>query len=189
MITLADDGPHLRLLSTLCAACPQGPTGCCVSPPRSDWSDLGRIVLRGGRDFLVAEVASGNLAPCAEGLQMRKVRRRESLLEPRRNKCVYHGPRGCTIHHDLRPATCNYYLCDDAYAEGGEPKGDAAALAARREHLALRARFARWDEEIGAAVRARWPEGPPWDAPFFDWLGEAAARVEASLALDDPPSH
>lgn len=193
MISLASSGLHLRLLSTLCSACPQGPTGCCISPPRSDWSDLGRTVLLGGRDFLLAELAAGHLAPCADGLQMSKVKKRVSPLAPRASTCVYHGPRGCTIDHALRPATCNYFLCEDTYVEGGEAKGDPAALAARRAHLELRERYAELDAQLGEAIRACWPEGPPWDAAFLDWLGEELARLDASArgdaaALGPPPS-
>ena len=33
-------GPHTRLLSNLCARCPQGSAGCCMSPPEVDWSDV-----------------------------------------------------------------------------------------------------------------------------------------------------
>jgi hypothetical protein len=183
MITLASSGLHLRLLSTLCAACPQGPTGCCVSPPRSDFSDLARIVRLGGRDFLLAELAKKNLLPVEGGLEMRKVKKRVSPLEPRKSTCVYHGPRGCTIEHDQRPATCNYFLCDDAYLEGGEPKENPDALAARRAHLALRERYAALDAQLDALVRARHAEGPPWDAAFLDWLGEQLARFDAGLSL------
>ncbi|MEO7331089.1 MAG: hypothetical protein ABI193_21110 [Minicystis sp.] len=183
MITRADSGLHLRLLSTLCSACPQGPTGCCLSPPRSDWSDLGRTVLLGGRDFLLAAIAAGQLVPCAGGLQMTKVKKRASPLAPRVSTCVYHGPQGCTISHDLRPATCNYFLCDDAYAEGGEAKGQAETVAARRAHLALRERYRLLDAQLEEAVAARSPEGPPWDAAFLDWLGEALARFDAGLSL------
>lgn len=171
MIHLELAGAHTRLCSTLCGQCPQGSTGCCVSPPAVDWSDIGRIVLLGGRDWLLAEVASGNLIRGADGLRTRLVRKRTSSADPRRARCVYHGPEGCSIAPSRRSATCNYFLCEDTFLEGGERKGDPDALAARRAHAALRAHYSRWTEHLAGRVRSLWPDGPPWDAPFLDWVG------------------
>lgn len=184
-------GPHTRLLSTLCARCPQGSAGCCVSPPEVDWSDVGRIVALGGRDFVLEQLAAGNLLPADDGLRLRRVRKRERPTDPRRMKCVFHGPVGCTIQHQQRPATCNYYLCEDAYETGGERRGDAAAASARKAHGLLREVAQRWDEEIAARVRAAWPEGPPWDAVFLEWLGAEFERLsgasrEALASLSGP---
>src|SRR4051794_14499648 len=109
MIRLTVLGESTHLLSTLCAACPQGPAGCCVAPPEYDWSDLGRVVARGGRDFLLAALAARKAEPTRRGLAVRRVRRREGPTLPREAKCVFHGARGCTIDPDRRPATCNYF--------------------------------------------------------------------------------
>ncbi len=92
-------------------------------------------------------------------------------------RCVYLGAEGCSIPEDRRSATCNYYVCDEALAHGGEAEGDPAARAARAAHERLVDLYGRWDLEIGAEVRARWPGGPPWDAAFLGWLGEAYARI------------
>ena len=131
MIRLTLSGAHTRLESTLCGACPQGTVGCCVSPPALGWADVGRIVSSGGRDWILAEIAAGNLSPGPSGLEVRRERRRESATTPRRLKCVYHGPAGCTIAAEHRPSTCNYFLCADAFAEGGEARGEPTATRAR----------------------------------------------------------
>jgi hypothetical protein len=180
MIHLEIAGPHTRLCSTLCAACPFASAGCCTSPPEHDWSDLGRVVAAGGRDWVLAQIAAKNLVPAARGLAVRRVRRRESLTAPREHKCVYHGARGCTIDPSLRPATCNYFLCDEAYVEGGERRGDPAAVAARAQHRALIDMYTAWDRDIEARVRERFPEGVPWDAAFLDWLGQEFERLSTS---------
>ncbi|APR84066.1 Hypothetical protein A7982_09415 [Minicystis rosea] len=60
--------------------------------------------------------------------------------------------------------------------EAGEPRGDADAKAARRALDALVDTLGRWDREIGELVAARFPEGPPWDEAFLDWLGEEHAK-------------
>ncbi len=176
MIHLELAGPDSRLCSTLCAACPFGPAGCCTSPPEHDWSDIGRVVALGGREFLLAEIAAGNLRPVARGLEIRRVRRRESLVVARVRKCVYHGAEGCTIAPSRRPATCNYFLCDEAYAGGGERRD-----AARDAHGELMRLYRGWDDALAGEVHARWPDGAPWDAAFLDWLG-AAYEALASMS-------
>jgi hypothetical protein len=189
MIRLEMLGPDTRLCSSLCAECPQGPAGCCKSPPPVDWSDIGRIVAGGGRDFLIERMGAKDLIPTARGLTLRRVRRREARTEPLERKCVFHGAGGCTIDAKLRPATCNYFLCDDAFVRGGEHKSDQAAVAARKAHGALRALYERWDEALAARIGAEFPEGPRWDAPFLDWLGDAyRALVGASGAEIAPLS-
>lgn len=185
MLRLALLGPDAHLGSTLCAACPQGPAGCCVAPPEYDWSDLARVVLHGGRDFLLGELAARRLLPIARGLALKRVRRRDGPTSPRLARCVQHGPRGCTIAPELRPETCNYFLCEDAFAED-PPR----ASHARAAHAALKDLYERWDAELGALVAARSPEGPAWDGDFLDWLGEEAARQresagEARAAIGD----
>jgi hypothetical protein len=171
-------GPHTRLLSDLCARCPHGPYGCCVSPPDLDWSDIGRIVALGGRDFLCAQLAAKNLVPVAHGLRIRRVRKREGRSLPREHKCVFHGPSGCTLPPERRPATCNYFLCEDALHAGGEENaGDRAR--ARRAHELLKASYERHDREMGERI-ARTFGGPPWDAAFLDQLGAAFEELAGS---------
>jgi hypothetical protein len=176
MIRLELAAEHTRLHSSLCAQCPHGPTGCCASPPGVDWSDIGRIVTLGGRDWLLAQLALGNLRTGARGLLLKRVENPEANAGVWPTKCVYHGPQGCTIAPDRRAATCNYYICDDAFAYGGENHGDAEAVAGREAHATLMALYGRWDLEILAEVEGRWPGGAPWDAAFLDWLGEAFGR-------------
>jgi hypothetical protein len=176
MIHLEQAGVHTRLGSTLCAACPHSAAGCCLGPPDLGWSDIGRIVQRGGRSFLLDEIRAGNLLPCPTGLSIRRVRRKEGALLPRRLKCVYHGPEGCTIAPDRRPATCNYYLCADAFADH---RGDPAVPArARAVHATLQGLYTRWDGEIAALVPAV-PEREAWDLAFLDRLGEVFATLAA----------
>ncbi|WP_437673062.1 hypothetical protein [Sorangium sp. So ce131] len=193
MIRLELAAEHTRLHSTLCSACPQGPAGCCVSPPELDWTDIGRVVSLGGRGWLLEQIAARNLLPVSRGLELRRVRRREASTAPRRAKCVFHGARGCTIGAELRAATCNYFLCEDAFAERQDGAPDPAEGASRRAHALLREVYERWDRELAEAVASR-PEGASWDAPFLDWLGTeferraSAARGElAALAALTTP--
>lgn len=182
MLRLELAGPDTLLASPLCARCPQGSTGCCAGPPALAWSDLGRVVARGGRDWLISELSAGRLHPCARGLGIRRVENPDAAASGYAKKCVYHGPSGCTISPDRRSATCNYYLCDEAFAEAGEEKGDADVLAARAVHDRLTALYAEQDEALAAWVRARFPEGPPWDAAFLDALGREHAALVARSA-------
>src|SRR5271166_772372 len=117
MIRLELAGAHTHLHATLCATCPMGPAGCCATPPGVEWSDAGRIVARGGLDFLLDEIGHGRLRPGPRGLFILRVDGRDPE-GPKR--CAYHGPRGCTIPPDRRAATCNYYVCDDALGAGAE---------------------------------------------------------------------
>ncbi|MGK4002179.1 hypothetical protein WMF31_06110 [Sorangium sp. So ce1036] len=176
MIRLELSGEHTRLCSTLCGQCPQGPAGCCFSPPELDWTDIGRIVSLGGRGWLLEQIAARNLRPASRGLELRRVRRREERTAPRQSKCVYHGARGCTIPAERRAATCNYFLCEDAFAERLNGRADPASAASRRAHALLRGLYERWDRELADAVAAR-PEGPSWDAAFLDWLGAEFERL------------
>lgn len=178
MIRLELLGPHTHLLSTTCAACPHNAAGCCVSPPDHGWSDVGRVVLGGGRAFLLEQIAAKNLSPVARGLAVRRVRGRTTSLEPRQKKCVYHGAQGCTIASSRRPSTCNYFLCEDAYRDAGEARGEPGAVAARRAQAALAALYARWNRELEEEIAELFPGGPPWDAEFLDWLG---AAIEARM--------
>lgn len=177
MIRVERAGVETRLHSSLCAACPQGPTGCCASPPGVDWADIGRIVSRGGAQWLLGEIAAGNLRPGPRGLLLRRVPNPGANAGVWPTKCVYHGPHGCTIDPDRRAATCNYYLCEEAFLAGGENQGDPAALEARETHAALVSLYGQWDLELQEAVEARWSAGPPWDEPFLVWVGEAWRRM------------
>lgn len=178
MLRLVVLGPHTRLLSSVCAACPHSPAGCCVAPPTMDWSDIGRIVALGGDDalaWLEAELAAKNLLPNGDGLALRKAKGVARADGPKLAKCVYHAQTGCTVGHDRRPATCNYYVCESVFAE--DP---AAAEEARAVHASLARTYTAWDAELRERVHARHPEGPPWDRAFLTWLGDAFRELELS---------
>jgi hypothetical protein len=176
MIRLTLAGPDTTILSSLCAACPFSAAGCCVAPPRLDWSDVGRIVAHGGRDWLLEEIAAERLTV---GERWLVVTRRKRVMAagagPRLTACVYLGDTGCTIAHERRSATCNYYVCDDALKEGG-----ADGARARAAHDELVGKFVAWDAEIAERVATCWPEGPAIDAPFLDWLGATVAELTAT---------
>lgn len=188
MIRLRLAGPHTQILSSLCAACPHASAGCCVGPPEVGWSDIGRVVALGGRDWLLEEIAAKRLQPHVRGLTIRRVKARARADGPRVAKCVYHGPRGCTIPAERRSATCNYYVCESALDEGGDVRTAhdvAEAERARAAHAALARSFARWDGEMGARVAAEWPDGPPFDAAFLDGLGAAFEALRAADGARD----
>ena len=155
--------PDTTILSSLCSACPHAAAGCCVAPPRLDLADIGRIVARGGRDWLLAELASDRIfrPTSAPWLSIRRV-----SPDGASARCGFHGERGCTIAHDRRPATCNFYVCEEALVEGKNED-------ARRTLADLVERFGDWDRRLGAALEARWPDPGTvtLDAPFLDWLG------------------
>ncbi|MDB5212120.1 MAG: hypothetical protein JWO86_47 [Myxococcaceae bacterium] len=177
MLRLTIAGPDTKLLSSLCAACPYSPAGCCVAPPRLDLSDVGRIVAHGGRDWLLAEIAQKRIAVGERWLFVARPKRPLVPGGAREAACVYHGATGCTIPHERRSATCNYYLCDAARAGDG----DDAALA-RATHDELVAKFVAWDAELTSRVAASWPEGPTFDAAFLDWLGETFTELTRASA-------
>ncbi len=166
MLHLKIAGADTKLLSSLCAACPYSPAGCCVAPPRLDLSDVGRIVAHGGRDWLLAEIAAKRISAGERWLFVARPKRPLVPGGAREAACVYHAATGCTIPHDHRSATCNYYLCDAARVGAG-----AEEALARETHDQLVAKFVAWDEEIGRRVAASWPDGPTFDATFLDWLG------------------
>lgn len=181
MLRLVVLGAHTRILSSVCADCPHSPAGCCQAPPKMDWSDAGRLTMLGQGAWLLSEIAAGRLAPSEGGLVLKKAKGVARAEGPKLAKCVYHAAdRGCTIDHDQRPATCNYYVCASVYeADRAEAERAEAARAALAEA------YAAWDAELAARIASQWPEGPPWDAAFVAWLGEAfrelAARDEARL--------
>lgn len=178
MIRLEVLGQHTHLFSTLCGRCPQGPAGCCASPPAVAWADIGRITAKGGLDWLLDEMRAGNLRPAPRGLAIRRSEESEDDRGGWPRKCAYHGPEGCTVPSDRRSATCNYYLCDDAFEAGGESRGDPTAARARRAHDALTDLYGRWDLELAARISVRFPEGPRWDKEFFSWIAEQCAELE-----------
>lgn len=189
MIRLELHGAHTRLHSTLCYECPHGMTGCCASPPGVDWSDIGRIVTLGGRDWLLEQIRLGCLRPGPRGLLLQRVENDQANAGVWPTKCVYHGPQGCTIPPERRAATCNYYICDDAFLAGGENQGVTEAVTGREIHATLMALYGRWDLAIMDEVAEQWPGGAPWDAPFLDWLGTAYERHVRSARKDLKPLH
>ena len=175
MIRLELLGAHTRVHATLCRACPQGPAGCCASPPGVEWSDLGRIVSLGGAAWILEQLAAGNLKHGGRALNFS--RREADAMGPKR--CVFHEGQGCTIPADRRSATCNFYVCDDAFDRAGESAGAEGGdvVAGRKAVDRLMDLHGRWDLEIAARVQVRWPEGPQWDATLLAWLGEEYARL------------
>ncbi len=169
-LRLTIKGPDTHLLSSLCAACPYSPAGCCVAPPRLDWSDIGRVVTHGGRDWLLEEIAARRIVVGERWLSVTRPKRPLGPGGAREAACVYHGPTGCTIAPERRSATCNYYVCDAARA------GEHEALA-RETHDALVEKFIAWDAEITRRVAASWPDGPTFDAAFLDWLGATLTEL------------
>ena len=171
MLRLQLAGADTLLVSSLCSACPHSAAGCCAAPPRVALSDIARIVAHGGRDWLVAEIGGGRLVPAPGNLWLvlpRTVRLMPSSSAPLA-ACVYLGETGCTIPHDRRSATCNYYVCEDALVAGGDAEDGA-----RRVLEELVASFTRCDAELAAAVNASFPDGHAFDVEFLDWLGARA---------------
>jgi hypothetical protein len=191
MFRLTIAGPDSHIASPLCAACPHAAAGCCVAPPRYAWADIARVVHHGGRDWLLREIAAGSLVPFAEGLSLRRVKMRLTAERgaPRVAKCVFHeGGRGCTIAATQRPATCNYYVCEDVYREGERAGASAEVQTARAVHDDLVRRFIDWDEALTTYVRTSYPDGPPYDAPFFDDLAAVFASLQHAAPGETPPT-
>lgn len=184
MIRLEMANEHTRLHSTLCMQCPHGSTGCCASPPGVDWADIGRIVGLGEREWLLEQIATGRLHRGARGLLIERVTNREANAGVWPTKCVYHGPQGCTIQPEQRSATCNYYICDDAFAVGGEQQGDSDAVQGREIHAILMALYGRWDIALGERIATCYSNGAPWDGPFLDWVGTEYARLVRGARRD-----
>jgi hypothetical protein len=179
-IRLALAPPHTRIHADLCGRCPQGSTGCCAAPPVFAWADLGRIVVLGGREWLLDEIAAGRLYPCARGLAITRVDNPDAAESGRAKKCGYHGSSGCTIGEDRRSATCNYFVCDDAFDDAhAEELGTTRR--ARKVHARLTEDYGRWDLEIAARLGGT---PPRWDRALFDRLG--ALFVEIALRQGEP---
>ena len=154
-------------LSPLCRRCPQGRAGCCAAPPAVAWTDIGRIVRHGGRDFLLAEMREGRLSPSPRGLAIRRVPASADFPV----RCTYLGPgdRGCILEPERRSATCNYYLCEDAFVLA-ENEGDSNMRSIRQAHDRIAELLGVCDLELSASVDERFPNGPRWDEAFLDWL-------------------
>jgi len=174
MIRVVRSGAHTLLLSPLCARCPQGRAGCCAAPPAVAWADIGRIVSLGGRDFLVEEIREGRLVPGPRGLSIRRVPPSGDFPA----RCVYLGERGCVLSPDRRSATCNYYLCEDAFLEA-EREGAPLVRRGRAATARLASLFGRWDLALAERIEARFPGGAlPWDADFLDWIERELRAVQ-----------
>jgi hypothetical protein len=162
-------GPHTRVVASLCAACPQGATGCCTSPPDLSWADIGRIAALGGADWLLAELAAGRLERRPTGMVVRRV----PISEERagEQKCVYHAAQGCTLSPDRRSAACNYYVCKEALAEVEE---DDTAVPIEAASAAWTAQYQAWNEILFAEIRSWGAEAgdPAGDARLIDRLGQ-----------------
>ena len=182
-LKLALAGPDTVLGSSLCATCPYSPAGCCVAPPRYDWSDLARVVDHGGAEWLVEQLAAHRLVPVEHGLAIKREKRRvtASRESPRLAKCTFHnGGSGCTIEPTQRPATCNFYLCDAALAAGEQAGQGGEAEVARAEHDRLVAHFVSTDEVLHERVRAQWPVEQRGSLVFFEWLAQTYRALRAS---------
>jgi hypothetical protein len=167
MLRLQLAGVDSLLLSPLCRRCPQGRAGCCAAPPAIAWADIGRIVTLGGRDFLLLEMQAGRLLPSPRGLSILRVPANDEFPA----RCTYLGPsdQGCRLEPSHRSATCNYYLCDDAFLLA-EEQADPLVAKARGAHDRIADFLGRCDLELSELVGATFPEGPSWDAAFLDWL-------------------
>lgn len=179
MIALKLLGPDTAIVSTLCASCPQGPTGCCTSPPPMDFVDAARLARAGQQAFLLEKIRDKSLIVSTHGLVLRRTKNRTSADERRKKRCVFHGPLGCTILESQRPATCNYYVCDDVYREGKETGASDVVQEAQLVHQRLAAQNVAWADTLKQWVSSEYPDGPPWDEAF---LYRLALRFDELLA-------
>ena len=168
MLRLDLAGVDSLLLSPLCRRCPQGRAGCCAAPPAVAWADIGRIVGLGGRDFLLNEMQNGRLVPSIRGLAIQRIPPSDGFP----TRCTYLGSddRGCVLSPHQRSATCNYYLCEDAFVLA-EQEQDPLVSPSRLAHERIADLLGQCDIALSTLVTDRFPDGPPWDAAFFDWLG------------------
>lgn len=177
-IQIAPGGVHTRIHASLCTQCPHNKAGCCAAPPALAWADIGRIAHLGGADFLRNEMEQGRLSPSPLGLAIQRQPASEVLGVLFPPRCVYLGPRGCTLDEKHRSATCSFYVCEEALAvEGDRQRADKA----RDICEILTERFGAWDTELAREIAMQFPEGPPWTGVFFSWLQK---RFEALLRRD-----
>ena len=173
MLKLTVLGADSVLAADTCAACPHSPAGCCVAPPRYDWTDLGRVVAHGGHAWLLEQIRAGALRRVEHGYAIRRDKTRLSADRgaPRLAKCTFHaGDRGCTIETWQRPATCNFYLCESALEDAVREGQHAEAARAKHVHDALVSWFVAADRAIADEARAR-------------VLGSTPAQSEAAGSL------
>lgn len=168
------DGAHTRIHAELCIQCPHNPAGCCAAPPAVAWTDIGRIASLAGIDFLLTELEHGRLKPSPLGLSIQRQPASSLMDRAMPARCIYLGPAGCTLGEHQRSATCNYYICEEALAEGGPVK---TMKQAKRAHESLSAFYAQCDLELGQLVHSRHPDGPPWDRAFLVGLKEGFEQI------------
>jgi len=123
----------------------------------------------GGRDFLLLEMQAGRLLPSPRGLSILRVPAKGEFPA----RCTYLGPsdQGCVLGPERRSATCNYYLCDDAFRLA-EEQADPLVSKARGAHDRIADFLGRCDVELSELIGVTFPDGPAWDAPFLDWLAQ-----------------
>jgi hypothetical protein len=61
-------------------------------------------------------------------------------------------------------------LCEDAFVLA-EQERDPLVSASRLAHDRITDLFGQCDIVLSTLVSDRFPDGPSWDAAFFDWLG------------------
>ncbi len=169
-------GPHTRVVAALCAACPQGPTGCCTSPPDLSWTDIGRIASLGGVAWLVDEARSGRLLRGPRGLVVARIEAGGAA----ETKCVYHGEQGCSIPPERRSAACNYYVCGDALAEAGPE-----ATAVEAGSAAWTAAYQIWDEILASEIGS-WEQQATAEAHEGQLLEGLGRRFRELSGESDP---
>jgi len=174
MLRLELAGVDSLLLSPLCRRCPQGRAGCCAAPPAIAWADIGRIVRLGGRDFLLGEMQRGHLVPSPRGLSICRIPASDGFPA----RCTYLGPddRGCVLAPQQRSATCNYYLCEDAFVLA-EHENDPLVSPSRLAHDSVADFLGACDIALSTRVTDRFPAGPPWDEAFFEWLASEFGAI------------
>jgi hypothetical protein len=174
-------GPHTRVVASLCAACPQGPTGCCTSPPDLSWTDIGRVASLGGAGWLAEQVQRGRLLRGPRGLVVQRI----PMDAGAPTKCVYHGEQGCTEPPERRSAACNYYVCSEALAEAGPEATPVEAGSA-----AWTAAYQIWDEILSAEVGG-WESqgaGPADEARLFEHLGRRFGELSGERRGEPDPA-
>jgi hypothetical protein len=89
-----------------------------------------------------------------------------------------------------RSATCNYYLCDDAFALA-ENEGELGVISVKHAHDRIAEFLGGCDMELSVRVAERFPEGPVWDEAFLDWLAGELDEVlrGSSLSSRDVSTH
>lgn len=149
-------GAHTHLHSTLCMACPYETAGCCTSPPPYDWADVARVLSLGGLSHFESALARGHLRPTPDGFTIRRKKRKDRPNEAKTARCVFHGVEGCTIDARVRPATCNYYVCDAGL--GGPPDQNPRGEEPYMVYAVLRELWSRWNVDIAQRVSEAFPD-------------------------------